>query len=198
MERSFGRRIEESKMFGIRISMVASGRQTLGRTSKDHTAVTSIGGRLQMLHLGNSSNNIWDSTSNGERSRVRVGVKILANPTRFTINRMVNNMRAVYANREIVTVEVAARQRLALPALRALDVGFCRDGDTIAEQRQLLSNQDGLRRKDIAIYMVRATVPALNGCAAHPSNIPACVVAARLRNGLWARGWACSGAQTCK
>jgi len=61
-----------------------------------------------MLHLGNSSNNIWDSTSNGERSRVRVGVKILANPTRFTINRMVNNMRAVYTNRGIVMVEVAA------------------------------------------------------------------------------------------
>ena len=59
------------------------------------------------------------------------------------------------------------------------------NGSVTAEQRQLFRNRNNLQRNDVAVYFVRATNPAFNGCAAHPNGIPACVVAQELPDGQW-------------
>jgi hypothetical protein len=146
------------------------------QTSKDASVLASFGNRLHLLHIGNSSNNIWHSTGDGVLSVVRIGIKVLVNPV-TSINTMLANMRRVYATRGYLVQEATARQSLNLTALETLDVGSCRMGSTTNEQDQLFRNRRGLRNLDVAVYFVRSTVPAYNGCAAHPNNVPACVVA---------------------
>ena len=145
------------------------------QSSKRAPALAIFGRRLHMVHLGSSTNNIWHSSSDGVLSVVRLGLKVLVTPT-ISVNTMLRDMRTVYASRGFL-VQVVNNERLNLPALTTVDVGQCRMGSVTAEQRQLFRNRNNLQRNDVAVYFVRATNPAFNGCAAHPNGVPACVVA---------------------
>jgi hypothetical protein len=107
--------------------------------------------------------------------KVRMHLKVLNNPTTFTINQMVDGMRQVYRANGIEVV-VASQENLSLPLLNDLDVGACTRGNTTAEQNQLFSNRNNVGANDIVVYFVRSTIPALNGCAAHPPGRPSAVV----------------------
>ena len=110
----------------------------------------------------------------GEQT-LRVHVKILTDPS-ISIDRMMVAMRQVY---EAVGIRVlwASTQRLNLPALNDVDVGSCSRGSVTAEQTQLFANRDSAWGSDVVVYFVRSTVPAYNGCAAHPAGRPGAVVA---------------------
>jgi hypothetical protein len=111
------------------------------------------------------------------RQSVRLHVKCLTAPTRFSINTMVSNMRQVYAAAQI-GVRYASFENLNLPGLTDLDVGACTLGQEMtAEQAQLFANRNNAGANDIVVYMVRTTDPPLNGCASHPPGRPAAAVA---------------------
>lgn len=107
---------------------------------------------------------------------VRLHLKVLSNPTGFTIDQMVDGMRQVYEANGIRVV-VASTENLNLPLLNDLDVGTCTMGNTTNEQNQLFGNRNNVGVNDIAVYFIRSTVPSLNGCAAHPVGQPSAVVA---------------------
>ena len=96
--------------------------------------------------------------------------------TRFSIDRMVRNMIDVYATHGI-RVHRVSDQNLNLPLLNDVDVGTCTMGNVTAEQTQLMANRNGAGANDVVVYFVRSTNPSFNGCAAHPANRPAAVVA---------------------
>jgi FG-GAP repeat len=106
---------------------------------------------------------------------VRLHIKILTNPT-ISIERMLVAMQQVY---EAVGMRVhrVSTETLNLPALNDVDVGQCRLGVTTAEQNQLFGNRNNAGPLDVVVYFVRSTVPAFNGCAAHPAGQPGAVVA---------------------
>jgi uncharacterized protein with LGFP repeats len=110
------------------------------------------------------------------RETVRVHVKCLTAPTRFSINTMLSNMRQVFASGQ-VGVKYVSFENLNLPALNDLDVGACVMGQTTAEQNQLYANRNNATSTDVVAYFVRSTDPPYNGCAAHPSGRLACAVA---------------------
>jgi len=149
--------------------------------SQAPVALAPFGGRLHMVHIGNTSHNLWHSSSDGILSLVRVGAKILLNTLgipvvqQATLNTWVANIQTVYATMGF-EVQHVNTQNLNLPALLAVDVGSCMMGNTTAEQRTLFQNRNNLGANDIAVYFVDATVPAYNGCAAHPDGVPACIV----------------------
>jgi hypothetical protein len=148
----------------------------IGQLSKSSPGLARFGSRLHMVHQGDTSNDLWHSSTEGLRHSVRMGIKILRNPSRFSIHQMLYEMASVYATVGFQVVEVN-RQNLNLPALEIVDVGSCSGSNVTAEQTQLFSNRAGLAATDVAAYFVEATVPALNGCAAHPVGVPALVVA---------------------
>jgi hypothetical protein len=108
-------------------------------------------------------------------STVRLHLKVLSTPSSFSIDQMVAGMRQVY-NASGIEVTVASTENLNLPLLNDLDVGACTAGNTTAEQNQLFANRNNVGVNDVAVYFVRSTVPALNGCAAHPAGRPSCAV----------------------
>ncbi|PWW24422.1 hypothetical protein JD79_03601 [Geodermatophilus normandii] len=107
---------------------------------------------------------------------VRLHVKTLTAPTRFTIDQMVAAMRDVYEPQGFRIVR-AGDETLNLPALDVVDVGGCTRGNTTAEQRTLFSNRNGVGANEVVAYFVQATDPPTNGCAAHPAGQPGAVVA---------------------
>jgi hypothetical protein len=109
-------------------------------------------------------------------SFVRLHIKTLDDPVNFTTEQMVDAMREVYATANI-RVDIASRERLDLPLLTDVDVGGCTMGSTTTEQNDLFNNRNNVGADDIVTYFVRSTVPAYNGCAAHPAGRPGCVVA---------------------
>ena len=88
---------------------------------------------------------------------------------------MVQAMQQVYASYGIDVV-VGSVESLSLPLLNDLDVGACTMGNTTAEQNQLFANRNNAGANDICAYLVRSTVPPLNGCAAFPAGSPSAVV----------------------
>jgi hypothetical protein len=50
-------------------------------------------------------------------------------------------------------------------------------GEVTDEQRLLFAHRDGAGPHDIVIYLVRTTVPPMNGCASSPTGSPGAVVA---------------------
>lgn len=107
--------------------------------------------------------------------KVRLHLKILVPPTRFTLQQMVDGMKQVYASRGI-GVEVASTETLRLPMLQDVEIGDCVMGRFTQDQRQLFAHRNGARATDVCVYLVRSTVPATNGCAAHPPGQPSAVV----------------------
>ena len=110
----------------------------------------------------------------GEQT-VRLHIKILTTPT-TSIDRMIVAMQQVY---EAVGIRVhrVSDETLNLPLLNDVDVGTCTMGNTTAEQNQLFANRNNAWGSDVVVYFVRSTVPAFNGCAAHPAGQPGAVVA---------------------
>jgi hypothetical protein len=110
----------------------------------------------------------------GEQT-VRLHIKVLSTPT-IAIDRMVVAMQQVY---EAVGIRVhrVSTETLNLPLLNDVDVGTCTMGNTTTEQNQLFGNRNNAWGSDVVVYFVRSTVPAFNGCAAHPAGRPGAVVA---------------------
>ena len=94
------------------------------------------------------------------------------------VNTSVQRMRELYEAVGI-NVQLASTENLNLPDLNDVDVGKCQMGTTTDEQDDLFANRNNANADDICAYFVRSTVPPFNGCAAHPDNRPALVVALR-------------------
>jgi hypothetical protein len=108
---------------------------------------------------------------------LRLHIKILTDPN-IAIETMLENMRVVYATAGI-RVELASLESLtgtAFTNLIDLDVGQCVAGNTTTEQNTLFQNRNSVGTNEVVVYFVRTTVPALNGCAAHPNGQPGAVV----------------------
>lgn len=123
------------------------------------------------------------------KSRVRLHLKILVQPTRFSIATMLQSMRQVYGPAGF-RVEVASRETLRLPSLEELDVACpntrircqtmpCANTNLNAEHVALFRNRNNVRVNELAVYFVRRTVPGLNGICDHPPGKPGVVVTAR-------------------
>ncbi|MGR9108001.1 MAG: peptidoglycan-binding protein [Gammaproteobacteria bacterium] len=123
------------------------------------------------------------------KERIRLHLKILVPPTRFSIATMLNSMQQVYGPIGFL-VEVASRENLKLPDLEELDL-FCPGSVTQIccpfptatnnlnpEHVALFQHRKHVGVNEVAVYFVRTTVPGLNGCAAHPPGRPGVVVTA--------------------
>jgi peptidoglycan hydrolase-like protein with peptidoglycan-binding domain len=100
---------------------------------------------------------------------VRIHLKVLTNPT-IPSATMITTMRRVFAQAAI-GVELVSTQNLTLPLLNDLNVGSCprgTTGPTTPDQDALFTNQDGIGPNEMAVYLVRSTIPPLNGCSTHP------------------------------
>jgi hypothetical protein len=154
-----------------------SGWEDLGGVITDNPAAISWGpSRIDCFVRGGGDHMYHKWWAGTPASFVRLHVKILNDPINFTIEQMTDAMRQVYATANI-RVEVASRESLDLPLLTDVDVGGCTMGSTTSEQNQLFNNRNNVGTDDVVAYFVRSTVPAYNGCAAHPTGRPGCVVA---------------------
>jgi hypothetical protein len=107
--------------------------------------------------------------------RLRLHVRILKEPLYFSIDQMVEAMRASYAQARI-SIDILSRTRLALPELEDLDIGPCVRGVLTMQQARLFARRRSIGSDEIAVYFIRSTLPRSRGCAAHPENRPGAVV----------------------
>jgi OmpA family len=124
------------------------------------------------------------------KNRVRLHLKILTLPKRFSIEAMLANMRRVYEPAGLL-VEVVSCERLHRPSLEDLDIFCpaninqlccpfpCGTNNLNPEHVDLFRNRHNARADEIVIYFVRSTNPGLNGCCAHPPGRPGVVVASQ-------------------
>jgi outer membrane protein OmpA-like peptidoglycan-associated protein len=122
------------------------------------------------------------------KERIRIHVKILVDPKRFTIERMLADMRRVYEPAGFL-IELVSCERLRLPNLDVLDVHCpgapaqlccpfpCATNNLNAEHVALFGNRHNVGASDVVAYFVDSTLPGLNGCCAHPPGRPGVVVA---------------------
>jgi HEAT repeats len=143
-------------------------------------ALSPFASRLHLIHLGDTSNRIWHTSYDGLAFSVRLGLKVLVEPARYSFHTMLYEMGTVYATADFRVVELGTEE-LDLPDLEIVDVGECKgtlcpgNGST-DDQAALFSNRNGLGSTDVAVYFVDSTVKALNGCAVHPEDVPGCIV----------------------
>lgn len=122
------------------------------------------------------------------RERIRLHLKILVQPTRFSIATMLQSMQQVYGPAGFL-VEVASRENLRLPALEVLDVFCpghpsqmccpfpCASSNLNREHVALFQHRNNVRPNELVVYFVRKTEPGLNGCCAYPPGRPGVIVA---------------------
>lgn len=108
------------------------------------------------------------------RTRIRVHLKVLTAPT-LGLPSMLDAFRLVYGTPHI-EVQVVTLENLTLPNLDDLDIGGCFQGQVTEEQDALFANRNNVGANEIVVYFVRSTIPATNGCAAHPAGRPGAVV----------------------
>jgi hypothetical protein len=107
---------------------------------------------------------------------VTIHIKIVTNPTSFSLDRMINAIRQVYGNSGIGVI-VRSIENLNLPSdFLDIDVGNCIMGQTTNEQNQLFNNRNNVGANEVVVYFVRSTNPPFNGCAAFPANRPGAIV----------------------
>lgn len=149
-------------------------RSALGYPISDEQVVFGGDGRISHFQHGSI---YWSATAGARvlRERVRVHVKTLETPVSFTLNEQFAAMQEVYAMAGI-QVDWATTENLVLAALNDVDVGGCTMGSVTAEQVTLFGNRNFVGVDDMVVYYVRSTVPAYNGCAAHPAGRPGAVV----------------------
>ena len=150
------------------------GRHNDGGVLASMPALGSMGPDHEHVFVRGTDAAVW-SKAWGRMPTVTVHLKILSNPTSFTVDQMVAAMRQVYLTRGFDVI-VGSTETLNLPLLNDLDVGACNMGSTTAEQNQLFGNRNGAGANDVVAYLLRSTNPPLNGCAAFPSGNPGCVV----------------------
>jgi len=112
---------------------------------------------------------------------VVIHIKIIDNPTNFTIDEMVEAMRQVYGNSGIGVIFKSRENLNVLPDLLDIDVGPCNSGQTMTdEQNQLFGNKNNVGTDEIVIYFVRTVLQnnatTLNGCASHPNGMPGVII----------------------
>ncbi len=49
-------------------------------------------------------------------------------------------------------------------------------GSVTNEQELLFNNRNSVGSRELVVYLVRFTIPPLNGCAAYPANRPGAVI----------------------
>jgi len=146
------------------------------------------GARLVMQDDGNAviyrTNNSAAWATNTWMQTVNLHVKVLANPTRFTIAQMVNTMRDIYIDAGInVVLRSTETLNVANPTLAALndvDTGTCTLGNPSAEQRALSNFRANAGANDVVVYACRSVsfnTGSLNGCASFPAGRPMAVIA---------------------
>lgn len=149
-------------------------RSVLGYPVSNELVVFGGAGRISHFQKGSI---YWSPTQGARvlRQFVRVHVKQLVAPTSFTLNEQFAAMQDVYATAGI-RVDWSTTENLSLSTLEDVDVGGCTMGSVTAEQITLFGNRNFVGTNDLVVYYVRSTVPGYNGCAAHPSGRPGCVV----------------------
>lgn len=108
---------------------------------------------------------------------VTLHLKFLAEPN-VSVTTMLVGMRTVY--NPLTGVKVGSRESLtgsAFTALVDVDVGSCSSANLTGEQMQLFTNRTHVEHFQVAVYFVRSMNPVYNGCAAHPANQMAAIVA---------------------
>jgi hypothetical protein len=147
----------------------------VGVLRQDRGEMTSLAMVANGTRCGEWLLNTLDNRFEVGEQTLRMHVKVLTNPT-IPVERMVEAMQQVY---EAVGIRVqrASTETLNLPTLTEVDVGACPSGSTTAEQDMLFANRANAWGKDVVVYFVRSTIPAFNGCAAHPAGRPGAVVA---------------------
>jgi hypothetical protein len=111
-------------------------------------------------------------------------LKIIDNPTSFTLDEMVSAMRQVYGNFGIgVVIRTTEDLNNVLPPATinnflTIDVvNNCPTGNITNEQNDLFNNRNNVGNNEIVVYFVRSTAPmAYNGCANHPEGRPGAIV----------------------
>ena len=112
--------------------------------------------------------------------RIRLLLKTLIAP-KVDLNEMISKMRLVYATASIM-VDEGPRESLTVTmpggSLQLdFNVAKCIGGQTpTADQKRLFANRNNVGADDIVVYVVRQTIPPLNGCAAFPPGMPGVVV----------------------
>jgi hypothetical protein len=129
-------------------------------------------------------NNSAAWSTNTFMQTVNLHVKVLTNPSRFTIAQMVNTMRDIYIDAGVnVVLRSTETLNAASPALAALndvDTGSCTSGNASAEQRALSNFRANAGATDVVVYVCRSVSYAkgtLNGCASFPAGRPMAVIA---------------------
>lgn len=111
-------------------------------------------------------------------------LKIITQPTNFTLDQMANEMVNIYAGAGIV-VNLISTETLDITdpiiiTLNDIDTGNCTSGNPSAEQQAISQFRNGAGATDIVVYACRSvtsTAGALNGCASYPQNRPMAVIA---------------------
>lgn len=149
-------------------------RSFLGYPVSNEEVVFGGAGRISHFQHGSI---YWSPTAGVRvlRERVRVHVKCLVAPTSFTLNEQFAAMQEVYATAGI-RVDWATTETLNIPDLNDVEVGSCVMGSSTSDQTALFGNRNFVGANDMVVYYVRSTIPAYNGCAAHPSGRPGAVV----------------------
>lgn len=146
------------------------------------------GARLVLQDDGNAvvyrTNNSAAWSTNTWMQTVNLHVKILTNPTTFTVAQMVNTMRNIYIDAGInVVLRSTETLNVANPTLVALndvDTGSCTSGNASGEQQALSNFRANAGATDVVVYMCRSVAydkGTLNGCASFPAGRPMAVVA---------------------
>ncbi len=108
--------------------------------------------------------------------RLRVHTKTIV-PPRVALSVILQAMRDVYASAAI-DVEWASNEALDLPHLGVLEIGNgCKALRDLSEEQIELFGHRNHADDELVVYFVEATIPVLNGCAAHPEQQPGAVVA---------------------
>ena len=134
-------------------------------------------------HGGVGGQIAWSFAGNTGRPygyRIRLLLKIVQTPS-VSIDTMLASMREVYDTVDIL-VDEGPRENLIVQAAGGgnqldFNVGTCIMGQTTSDQVKLFANRNNAGPNDIVAYLVRATIPPFNGCAAFPAGEPGAIVA---------------------
>jgi hypothetical protein len=165
------------------------GWESLGGIITTNISATAWGANRLDLFVGGTNNAMfhkyWDGSKWGpSRIGVNLHIKILTNPTSFTLDQMIVAMRDAYNTAgidvNVVSTEVLNVSDPSLSPLNDVDTGSCTMGSVSAEQTSLSNFRAGAGSLDVVVYMCRSVSwnnGSLNGCASFPTNRPMVVVA---------------------
>lgn len=167
------------------------GWETMGGVITSEISATAWSANRLDLFVRGTNNAMFHKWWNGSAwgpgnpsQTLTVHIKILSNPTRFTVTQMFDEMRNIFAAAG-VTVVLGSTETLnisnpAIAALNDIDTGTCTGGNPSAEQNQLSNNRNNAAANHVVVYMCRSVSynsGSLNGCASFPAGRPMAVVA---------------------